>query len=135
MNHYYADILERIPEPPQWWDERAIPRFCAFHPSETADIYADEAALLLIRCQSCGREFRVAMSRSTYDRHVIRQSYLANDIKANRITYGDPPNARCCPLGPAMSAVEIRVIEYWQKNRLFEWNRVDEYEIDLSDQP
>lgn len=135
MNHHYADILERIPDPPKWWDERAIPRFCAFHPSEIADIYADEAALLLIRCQSCGREFRVATSRSTYDRHVLRQPFLANDIKANRITYGDPPNAHCCPAGPTMSAVEIRVLEYWQKNHLFEWNRVDEYEIDLSDQP
>lgn len=133
MNHHYADILDHIPDPPQWWDEKAVPRFCEFAPSEIANIYADEASLLLIACQSCGREFKVAMSRSTFDRHIGRQPFLANDIKANRITYGDPPNARCCATGPAMNAVEIRVLEYWQRNHLFEWNRVDEYEIDLSD--
>lgn len=135
MSHHYADILALSPDPPRWWDERRVPRFCAFHPSEIADIYADEAALLLIRCQSCGREFKVAMSRSTYDRHIRRRSYLANDIKANRITYGDPPNARCCPAGPTMSAVEVRVIEYWQRGRACDWQRVDEYEIDLNNQP
>lgn len=135
MNHHYADILALSPEPPQWWDERRVPRFCAFHPSEIADVHADEAALLLISCQSCGREFRAAISRGAYERHIDRKSYLANDIRENRLHYGDPPNARCCNTGHALNAIVIRAIEYWQKNHLFEWNRVDEYEIDLSDQP
>lgn len=135
MNHYYADILERIPEPPQWWDEKAVPRFCAFHPSHVADFYADEAALLLIRCRDCETTFKVAMSRGTMDRHLHHMPFLANDIKERRITYGDPPNARCCDSARIVQARMLRVVEYWQRNHNFEWNRVDEYEIDLSDQP
>lgn len=134
MNHHYADILALSPDPPQWWDENAVPRFCEFHPSHVADIYADEVALLQIQCQYCRRKFKVAMSRGTFERHLQRRPYLANDIKANRITYGDPPNIQCCAPGPTMSADELRVIEYWQRNHNHEWNRIEEYEIDLTEE-
>ena len=41
----YSDILDKIPEPPQWWDEHRVPRYVEFAPHLVADIYADEAAL------------------------------------------------------------------------------------------
>lgn len=131
MNKYYADIIEKIADPILWWDENAVPRFCEFQPSEVANIYADEIALLLIACQYCGTEFKVAISRSTFDRHVNHRPFLANDIKNHRIAYGDPPNANCCAPGPTMNADELKVLEYWQRDNNFEWSRIDEYEIVL----
>lgn len=68
MHHHYGDILSRIPEPPTWFDEHAVPRFCAFAPREVANIYADEAVLMLITCQACGHPFRVAMTSTRTDR-------------------------------------------------------------------
>ncbi len=58
----YNDILDHINEPPQWWDEHAVPRFIPFEPQRMANIYALEAALVLITCQYCKRPFHVAFS-------------------------------------------------------------------------
>jgi hypothetical protein len=62
MHTTYADILDRINEPPKWFDEHAVPRYCDFAPREVAYIYAQEAVLVLIHCQNCKAGFRVAFS-------------------------------------------------------------------------
>jgi hypothetical protein len=83
MNHDYQDILDLIVEPPRWWDEHAVPRWCEFHPEATANIYADEALLMLIECQDCGHEFHVCMSVSRSDvmmRAFDRRSYEAWEL-------------------------------------------------------
>jgi hypothetical protein len=53
MHNYYKDIISKIPEEPQWFDEEAVPRYCPFTPDKLANIYADECALVLIQCQGC----------------------------------------------------------------------------------
>lgn len=35
----YDDILNRITDPPLWWDEHAVPRFVPFEPKYMANIY------------------------------------------------------------------------------------------------
>lgn len=62
MFRYFSDILERVPEPPSWWDENGVPRHGPIRPELVADFYASEAALLLISCQCCRQEFFVACS-------------------------------------------------------------------------
>jgi hypothetical protein len=62
MLHDYDDIRSRIAQRPIWWDEHGVPRYRSFRPNDLADIYAEEAALVLITCQGCGHEFRVAFS-------------------------------------------------------------------------
>ncbi len=62
MHQHYEDILMRIPEPPLWFDDAGVPRFDAFKPSDLANIYAREAALVGIECQACGTAFRVALT-------------------------------------------------------------------------
>jgi hypothetical protein len=52
MNTEYDDIRALTAEPPKWWDEFAVPRYCDFRPRSAANIYAREAALLLIECQA-----------------------------------------------------------------------------------
>ena len=42
MNTEYDDIRALIAEPPRWWDEFAVPRYCDFHPRRAANIYARE---------------------------------------------------------------------------------------------
>src|SRR5262249_15783593 len=64
MHHSYCDIRNRIGEEPTWWDENAVPRYQPFRPQECANIHAAEAALVLITCQDCGKEYRVAFTLS-----------------------------------------------------------------------
>lgn len=157
MNHHYRDILDRIAVPPLWWDEHAVPRYCAFGPREVANIYADECCLLLIECQGCGTEFKVGFSSSLMDR--ARSAYeklaivdkvveptgemitaasnsmrLSSQIINHTIHYGDPPNF-CCGSGATMNSIPVRVLEYWQQEqggRGFPgWEQVYELEIEI----
>lgn len=116
MKHHYTDILSRIAEPPTWFDENGTPRYGAFHPSALPDIYAREACLLLIRCQNCGTEFQVGMSWSQSDAVLRKQPSLRSLIESGEIHYGDPPNMHCCPSGPTMNSVPVRVLEFWESD-------------------
>ncbi len=151
MNHHYNDIRSLIKEEPKWWDEEAVPRYCEFSPHEVAHIYADEVALVLIKCQACHREFRVAFSMSAMkgmvhygeegvERATINrlsgQFYesLADMIRSKKIHYGDPPNIECCAAGPTMNCDDIQVLEYWRHEpKDFVWRRDHRLEIDLPD--
>lgn len=120
MHRYYKDILERVSEPPKWFDENAVPRFCEFSPEEVAYIYAREVALVMIECQACAIPFKVALTELNL-RDVLWDSggkkiKNISDLIADRsIHYGDPPNIDCCGTGPTMNSVAIRVLEYWYK--------------------
>lgn len=140
MHNGYDDIRERINEPPKWWDENAVPRYCDFSPKETANIYADEAALVLIGCQNCGREFMVCFSCSQSQIMMAKaRGYnartLADQIKDKTIHYGDPPNADCCAAGATMNCDDLRVFEYWHRPDHFDWVRDSFLETDVSDIP
>lgn len=136
MHHDYADIRNRIPEPPSWFDEFAVPRYCDFTPRDMANIYANEAALCEIECQNCRRRFRVAFSRSRMDdvvgyRKAQRPRTLAQLITEQYLAYGDPPNVHCCASGPTMSSDMRRVLEFWtrRKETNHEWQRDPTLEI------
>lgn len=79
MHHHYEDIRNKIAEQPSWFDENAYEPFA---PHIGADIYADEIALVLIACQSCGREFRVAFSFGFKNRMEIAQTLFIQQIRA-----------------------------------------------------
>jgi hypothetical protein len=135
MNHNYDDIRSRIQEPPKWFDECAVPRYSDFAPHEVSDIYAHEAALVLIACQSCGQRFKVAFSRPTNGGLAAilsgkKSPTLAERIKDKSLHYGDPPNVGCCPAGPTMNSDPILVLEYWSRPS-FEWVRDHQLEIPL----
>lgn len=138
VNHHYDDIRSRIAEPPSWWDEYAVPRYGAFRPQDSADIYATTVALLRIACQNCGCEFDVAVSFDASDQALRRRPPLEDQIRDGSIHYGDPPNVECCPAGPTMNCLDLRVLEFWRYVETFEpgrsaWERVLELEIQLPD--
>ena len=153
MHRHYRDILDRIAEPPVWFDENAVPRFCEFSTSETAYIYTNEAALVLIECQSCATLFKVAFTElnlrdELWDNSKKKVKNISDLIADGSIHYGDPPNIRCCGVGPTMNSVPIRVLEYWYKpvirgeglegsvikdRRALDFRRDPEFEIDIPD--
>lgn len=121
MHHHYADITSLIAQAPKWYDENAVPRYCDFHPSHLANVYAAEAALVLIACQACRTTFRVAFSEMN-QRHRLwdndqktRVAFISDLIADRSLHYGDPPNIGCCGSGASMNSVPISVIEYWLK--------------------
>jgi hypothetical protein len=107
----YSDIRSRIQEEPSWFDEVAVPRYDPFTPYAMANFYAREAVLVLAACQSCGRHFRLAMSRPYYK----DDPDLASAIRRRTLRYGDPPNIGCCDTGPMTTVVELKVLEYWRR--------------------
>lgn len=130
MNHYYADIIEKLGEP-AWWDENAVPRYCEFSPDQRSDVYADEVVLLEIRCQNCNASFCVAMSTRQIDRMIKKVLLLSSEIEGNTIHYGDPPNNGCCPAGPTMNSVPVKVLQYWKRDESFDWQRSAAFEVEI----
>lgn len=148
MNQHYPDLIDKLGEP-LWWDERGVPRYLPFHPSLCNDIYAKEAVLFRICCQTCGREFNVADTWSEMDMvmnpHAVS---LRNRVDDRSLHYGDPPNIGCCEAGPTMNCEDLDVLEFWQRHeaqyicnghitddRYFNWARLPELEVKLMDKP
>ena len=156
MYNSYEDIREEIEYGPFWHDENGVPRYCRFRPEHVANIYADEACLAKIRCQSCGRIFDVAFSRSASKKMMnyfhsigcavvanrpiqeiseaksvdcLAEFTLAKNVKSRTLHYGDSPNVECCPADPTMNSEMIRVVEFWQRDESMEWGRVPVLEI------
>jgi len=139
MNQYYEDILKLTDREPMWFDEEAVPRFCSFHPNKVSNIYADEVALVLIQCQNCHTEFKVALSDTHYSINKLmfekalgrKLGTLAQSIRSHAVHYGDPPNIECCAAGPTMNCDDIRILEYWRRSK-FDWKRDKRLEIKLT---
>lgn len=108
MKAYYGDILSRIKETPLWFDEHGVPRYEPFRPDLVANIYAVEAALVRIHCQNCRYKFDVAFSSAERDKEL-----LTDLVVRMALSYGDPPNVRCCPSGPTMTSDAKRVLQFW----------------------
>lgn len=150
MNQSYGDITDKLGEP-LWWDECGVPRYEPFTPGLCNDIYAEQAVLMKIACQGCGREFLVADSWSKIDAVMSPSGTSLVDMVKNRtIHYGDPPNYGCCAAGPTMNCEDLEVVEFWKRNheefvgpdrivkdveKYFEWKRVPELEVVLMENP
>ena len=131
MNHDYNDIRDLIPKKPKWFDECAVPRYCGFSPHEMSDIYADEAAFVLITCQGCGHKFKVGFSSSFISRaDEYGGRPLSAAITEKSLHYGDPPNIGCCAAGVTMNSEPRNVIEYWRRIGS-DWKRDRSLEIDI----
>jgi hypothetical protein len=129
MKSSYDDIISRITEPPRWFDENGVPRYCEFAP-ELSNIYAFECALLEIACQGCDKRFSVAVSLDN-DAYLRSQTLLIREVVERTIEYGDPPNTECCS-GTTMMSEVIRVLEFWRKES-GNWARCPAVEVLLKD--
>ena len=125
MRESYNDICSLINREPTWFDEYGVPRYAPFGPRLCANIYVDEAALVEVACQSCGRLFHVAHSAQR------RHGNVAAAIRARELDYGDPPNVGCCLAGATMNSVPHRVIEYWARSSVMVWSRDPALEVEI----
>lgn len=125
VHNDYADIRSKIAEQPLWWDENGVPRYCEFHPSECANIYAREAVLFLVTCQGCSHPFQVALTSDLMEKHRRSGRELVDMVGDCSLHYGDPPNIRCCPAGPTMNSEPRSVVSYWRRDEAldYEWRR------------
>lgn len=140
----YEDIFalaDRLGEKPRWFDEHGVPRFCEHHPRHCPDIYATEAALVLISCQRCALEIHVQMSRSSgddlrTDLMKLPPTTLADQVRGGTIHYGDPPShdsdGEYCHAGCTMNCWDLRILEFWTRAS-WDWERVTALEIELPD--
>jgi hypothetical protein len=146
VNCDYEDIRSRISEKPIWFDENAVPRYVPFAPRECANIYCAEVVLMLVTCQACDHEFNVALTRDRMQSFELNGRTLADEIRADVIHYGDPPNVGCCPAGPTMNSEPKKVLEYWHRHHsehvgpdsivanvesYFEWRRESDLEVSI----
>ena len=118
MHASYDDIISRVSSPPLWFDENAVPRYCAFEPSRSAGIHVVEIALAEISCQECQRLFRVAASSANFGEQKIAEA-----IRQKTLSYGDPPRhdgdraaSGSCMAGATMNSEPRRVLEYWYRH-------------------
>lgn len=141
MHNSYRDITDKINEQPKWYDENGVPRYCEFHPSWLANIYAAEAALVRVACQACHKEFSVGMAWYMWDDFKARDEFvphpLAEQIKNKTLHYGDPPNAGCCPAGPTMNCDDLYIEQFWRRDETtnHEWRREIDMELALEEDP
>jgi len=131
MKAYYEDIRKRIKEEPKWFDENGVPRYDEFHPKLSPNIYADEVALLEIKCQNCGRRFLVELNWDMNDKIFRNIPSLEARIKNNSIHYGDPPihliDGEPC-VGNSMNSVPLKVVQFWRRGIDKGWVRVKKLE-------
>jgi hypothetical protein len=142
MYQPYEDILELAGDrEPLWWDSNGVPRYKPFHPSLVPNIYATEAVLVEIQCQSCRRLFDVAFEWQITDHLFCREfaelkgkklekaldgTKLTSQIKRGELPfYGDTPwhtvNGGQCA-GTTMTSDTIRVKQIWvMSNETHEW--------------
>lgn len=142
MKPIYTDILSRIAEEPQWFDRHGVPRYEPFAPQFISNIYARQAILLLIACQSCGREFLVEMSTTDDGLLGVIEDYIfgqdanldlvSDERDASPVHYGDPPNVGCCPAGPTMNCIDIEIAEAWELNFFGERRWVRRHDLEVS---
>jgi hypothetical protein len=141
MHARYDDIISRISSPPIWFDEHAVPRYCAFEPGRSSSIHIGEIALTEIACQRCQRRFRVAISAVNFRDQMILQAIRSNTtpgnfhdrtiaeaIRSKTLQYGDPPrhDSDGCDVGASMQSDARRLLEYWRRHdpRYVEFGRV-----------
>jgi hypothetical protein len=133
----YADIVTRLGDP-LWWDRNGVPRYEPFHPHHCG-VYAKYVALLLVTCQNCRREFKVA---SEWPKEFIRgEVELPSPTSIGSFHYGDPPRHdwEKCLVGDTENSEPRRVLEFWHCDvcskdaKEWNWHRHPECELEVKE--
>ena len=104
-------------------------------------MYAEYAALMIVTCQNCGRQFKVGVWRDRY-----LQSHKEGRLKfvppimptvedAGNFYFGDPPRHETgptpsgeCSCGDVMTSDPRQILEFWRRKD-WDWERVPELEF------
>lgn len=119
----YEDIRALAPDcEPLWHDHYGVPRYAPFHPS-LLDVYARWAVLYEIECDACRQRLMVGQSWSEFDFRPLLPRRIAVDNLIVDLHYGDPPYHECPGAGESMNCNDLRVVEFWRRERITEWKR------------
>lgn len=132
----YKDITSKLGEPLWYYSkENCVPRYLPFHP-DLCDVYSDIVALVVIRCQSCHREFFVSVGYcSVWQRYNRKRTIfpsLGIEGGGSFDILADPPRHDTCPAGDTMMSDFVRISEFWTRDHVNDWKRRPEYELDYS---
>lgn len=147
MHPDYRDIIGKLGTPIWYYNQSvSVPRYLRFHP-DLCGIYDEVAALVVIRCQCCHREFFVSVSYCQLDRCQRNEhgDFQFKDIVLPTAedpgwfdAWGDPPRHgdKECGAGDTMTSEMVRIAEFWIQERSnnwdTDWKRKPEYEFDYS---
>jgi hypothetical protein len=136
MLHDYPDIAGRIKEKPLWYDSNGVPRYDPFTPRLCPNPQAKEVVLVRIACAHCRRTFLVEMHYSDAFADPEERTCEELVVEGSIPCYGDPPrhnngDHRCA--GETMACDNIRILEFWQKDRNYEWVRKPKLEIEAEE--
>jgi hypothetical protein len=124
MHTDYKDIIDRITEPPTWYDENGVPRYGEFTPDNCPNIYSSRVGLFKIACQHCGKTFCVEMHAN-----MVIDSFRRNN-PPSMWHYGDPPFHGC--VGDSMNCIDVAVVQFWEWTAgSFDWIRAEQYEGEI----
>jgi hypothetical protein len=102
----YSDILDKIPEAPQWLAE--------------------------IACFGCLTIYKLACSSLDFEAHERIGLPMADAIRRGDLQLCDPPNPGCCRDGPSTGCYNLKILQYWcRRNDGRNWTRDPSLEIDL----
>lgn len=126
----YTDIISKLGTP-VWFTQDGYPRYCEYHPSECG-IYHKFSALILVKCQSCGRDFKIGTISDYYKIYLLKRAgQISDDMsELKKVRYaleycGDPPNIECCSAGPTMTVEHVSFLEIWKYNDNHVWEKMD----------
>lgn len=126
----YDDIISKLGEP-LWFSKDGYPRYCKYIPSECG-VYHKFSALCLVKCQACGKEFKIGTATNLIDIwYRETQGHIdKNMTELEKIRYvleysGDPPNVDCCAAGPTMTVEFVSFLEMWKINDKYLWEKMD----------
>lgn len=140
----YRDITSRLGQP-LWFDSNGVPRYDKFHP-DLCGIYDDYVAYIELGCQGCSKTFMVSVERRKFRMwpKVEKNELPEPPNEIGSFHYGDPPrhdipnptvedvyrggwSLHCS--GVTMNSFPIRIVEFWEKNKNFHWERTPDLEF------
>jgi len=134
MKSDYADILALTDQEPLWFTKDGVPRYASFHP-KMLGVYDRSAVLARVACQSCGAEMLIGDGAPALTLHSLSKGEVAEitiERFATRWTCGDPPRHNCLGAGETMGAVELEIVEAWERID-FDWQRRTDLEGEIND--
>lgn len=133
MYEPYFDIREKLGEP-MWHDKHGVPRYCKYEPG-LQGVYDDFDALFEVWCQGCGRKFLVGASATGFvvgDEGPVNYVLPEDSIRwPSFVVYGDAPWHGCKSGGETMTAIPLRIVEFWRKDGPGDWERDSGWEVDF----
>jgi hypothetical protein len=73
-------------------------------------------------------EFLVAYTTRSHGNVSLKEK-IENSVIQEYLD--DPPNVQCCPSGPTMGSIGLKVERFYKQNKSYKLKRMKKYEVDI----